>query len=132
MSESEAESEPVWGVIFAHGRMAQGMVDAVVRISGVADALVAISNQGKGPEEMKTALLEAIGDRRTIVFTDLASGSCAMAAAVSCKETKDRRAVVCGVNLPVLLDFVFHRSLPLQELVPRLVEKGRDGLRSFP
>ena len=44
----------------------------------------------------------------------------------------DRRAVVCGVNLPVLLDFVFHRDLPMEELVPRLVAKGRDGIRSLP
>jgi mannose/fructose-specific phosphotransferase system component IIA len=131
MSESDVEDELIWGVIFAHGQMAQGIVDAVSRISGISGALVAISNDGKGPETMKAELKEAIGDRCTIVFTDMASGSCAMTAALSCKD-ECRRAVVCGVNLPVLLDFVFHRNLPLEELVPRLIEKGRDGLRSFP
>jgi len=131
MSESEPETEPVWGVVLAHGQMAQGMVDAVALISGISDALVPISNVGRGPEAMKSELLEAIGDRRTIVFTDIASGSCATTAAISCKH-EGRRAVLCGVNLPVLLDFVFHRNLPLEELVPRLVAKGRDGLQSFP
>jgi mannose/fructose-specific phosphotransferase system component IIA len=36
------------------------------------------------------------------------------------------------VNLPILLDFVFHRDMPLDELVPRLVGKGRDGIRELP
>ena len=40
--------------------------------------------------------------------------------------------MVCGVNLPILLDFVFHRDVPLDELVTRLVEKGREGIRPLP
>lgn len=131
MSEVENEADLVHGVVFAHGEMAQGLVDAVSRISGVDDALVGISNVGKGREAMKAELLAAIGDGRTIVFTDMASGSCAMTAAISCKN-EGQSAVVCGVNLPVLLDFVFHRTLSLEELVPRLVEKGRESVRSFP
>ncbi len=124
-------SETVRGVIFAHGSMAQGMADAVGRISGQEEALAAISNDGKGPEAMKAELLEAIGDGAAIVFTDLASGSCAMTALVSCKD-RGRVAVICGVNLPVLLDFTFHRTLPLDVLVPRLVEKGRESVRAIP
>jgi len=125
-------SEPaIRGVIFAHGHMAEGLVDAVQRISGEGAALVAISNDGKGPEGMKSDLLKAIGKGPTIVFTDMASGSCAMTALVSCKD-RGRFAVICGVNLPVLLDFAFHRTLPLEELVPRLVEKGRESVRSIP
>ena len=126
-----SEPRPIRGVIFAHGQMAAGLADAVSRISGVDGALVPISNEGMGPETMKAALLEAIDDEPAIVFTDMASGSCAMAALVSCKD-RGRRAVLCGVNLPVLLDFVFHRSSPLEELVPRLVEKGRESIRSLP
>jgi mannose/fructose-specific phosphotransferase system component IIA len=40
--------------------------------------------------------------------------------------------VVCGVNLPMLLDFVFHRELPLDELVERVVERGRSAIRTAP
>jgi len=121
----------VRGVIFAHGRMAEGLADAVHRISGVGDVLTAISNDGKGPEAMKADLVQAIGDGPSIVFTDMASGSCSMTALVSCRD-RGQIAVICGVNLPVLLDFAFHRTLPLDELVPRLVEKGRESLRSLP
>ncbi len=44
----------------------------------------------------------------------------------------EHAAVVFGVNLPILLDFVFHRDLPLEELVPRLLEKGRESVQSVP
>ena len=54
-----------------------------------------------------------------------------MAAMVSCKD-EGGRAVLCGVNLPILLDFVFHRDLPVGELVTRLEGKGRDGIRRLP
>lgn len=131
MSESDNGADAVLGIVFAHGDMAQGLVDAVSRITGIDDVFVGISNEGMGPEAMKRALSAALGDGPTIVFTDMASGSCAMTAAISCKE-EGRRAVICGVNLPILLDFVFHRTLSLTELVPRLVEKGRESVRSFP
>jgi len=35
------------------------------------------------------------------------------------------------VNLPMLLDFVFHRQLSLDRLVPRLVSKGRAAIQDF-
>ena len=120
------------GIVLAHGGMAQGMVDAVRRIAGpAADALAPLSNEGLGPAELRRALDEHAGDGPVIVFADLVSGSCGLAAFASCRE-RQNRAVVCGVNLPILLDFVFHRDLPLGELVLRLVEKGRDGIKPVP
>lgn len=119
------------GIVVAHGTMADGLVDAVRRIAGgAADALSPLSNEGLSPLDLKDALDRLAGDEPTIVFADLVSGSCGMAALVSAREWKGR-AVVCGVNLPILLDFVFHRDLPVDELVPRLVGKGRDGIRTL-
>ena len=118
-------SDSVRGVVVGHGQMPQGLVDAVRRIAGgAADGLVAVSNDGKSPEQLTAALNEAVGDERVIVFADLRSGSCGMAAAYTCRDA-ERRAVICGVNLPMLLDFVFHRDMPLPDLVQRVVDAGR-------
>lgn len=123
---------PLRGVVVAHGTMAEGLIDAVRRIAGgAADSLVAVSNEGRNPQQLKASLEALAAEGPILVFADLLSGSCGMAAFASCRDS-EHDAVVCGVNLPVLLDFVFHRDLPLDELVERLVQKGRDGLRALP
>ncbi|MFH1764356.1 MAG: hypothetical protein ABIF09_09205 [Gemmatimonadota bacterium] len=122
----------VKGVVLAHGGMAKGMVDAVARISGMGEeAIKAISNDGKSPEALHSELADLLGEGPVIFFTDLPSGSCAVTARICCREGEEA-AVVLGVNLAILLDFVFHRDLPLKELVPRLLEKGRGSVQSVP
>lgn len=117
------------GVVVAHGEMARGMVTAVTRIAGVEEGvLFAVSNQGKGPVELQEEILSVIGEGPAVVFTDLGAGSCTLAARVSCRD-RARVAVITGVNLPMLLDFVFHREMELAELLPRLEGKAREGIR---
>ena len=122
-------SETVRGVVLAHASLADGLVASVRAISGAPEeALVALTNEGCSPEALQARLRAALGEEGpAIVFTDMGSGSCAFAAR---RITLDRpgMGIVTGVNLPVLLDFVFHRDMPLAELVDRLVEKGRSGI----
>jgi mannose/fructose-specific phosphotransferase system component IIA len=121
-------SEPVRGLIVAHSSLAEGLVAAVRQIAGAdEDALLPLTNEGKGPEGLQQALAGAVGDAPVILFTDLGSGSCAFAARRFALQ-RPNTAVVCGANLPVLLDFVFHRQMPLPDLVQRLVDKGRSGI----
>lgn len=127
-----SEAEGVRGVVVGHGDMPQGLVDAARHIAGdAADDLVAVSNAGKSPAELTSTLNDVAGPGPVIVFTDLRSGSCGIAAAYSCRD-RERRAVICGVNLPMLLDFVFHRDLPVHELTDRLVQKGREAIQAMP
>lgn len=127
-----SEARELRGIVVAHGAMAQGLIDAVRRIAGnAADALMPLSNDGLSPADLQGALAEAAGEDAAIVFVDLLSGSCAMAALVSARKSNCIE-VVCGVNLPILLDFVFHRDMAMEELVPRLVGKGRDGIKALP
>jgi PTS system mannose-specific IIA component len=121
-------SEPVVGLVVSHATLAEGLVQSVRQIAGAeADALRAVSNEGCGPEALQKTVREALGDGPGIVFTDMPSGSCAFAARRLTLD-RDDTAVVCGVNLPMLLDFVFHRDLPLPELVDRLVSKGKSAI----
>jgi mannose/fructose-specific phosphotransferase system component IIA len=116
------------GVIVAHASLASALVAATRQISGCdEEALRAISNEGRGPDQLLDLVREATGDAPVVIFTDLSSGSCAFAARKFAFE-RPATAVVSGVNLPLLLDFVFHRDLPLHTLVDRLVEKGRGGI----
>jgi len=117
------------GIVIAHGAMAEGLVGAVRRIAGSsADALVPISNEGMAPDDLREAIDQAVGPGSAIVFVDLQAGSCCMAAMASCRACADR-VVITGVNLPMLLDFAFNRTLPFEELVTHLVDRAREGIR---
>lgn len=125
-----SDSSEVLGVVLTHGTMADGMVDAVRKIAGIpTDALLPISNEGLGPETLRQELEDLIGERPTVIFTDLRTGSCALVANMLSREREHQR-VICGVNLAMLLDFAFHRDLALDELVERLVNKGREGVQA--
>jgi mannose/fructose-specific phosphotransferase system component IIA len=128
----EGEMAPqVRGIVLTHGTMCHGMVDAVRKITGVEEeALVALSNDGLGPEALLRVVSEVTGEGPVVIFTDLQTGSCALAARFACRDP-GTRTVVFGANLPMLLDFVFHRHLPLDTLVERLVERGKAGIRAL-
>jgi mannose/fructose-specific phosphotransferase system component IIA len=119
----------VRAVVVAHGSMAAGLVDAVRQITGVdADLVVALSNRGLSPEALAAEVRARIHGP-TIVFTDLQSGSCGFAVRRYCHDLPDL-VVMSGVNLPILLEFVMLRELPLAELVPKLISKGRSAISS--
>src|SRR5512134_1480343 len=125
-------SESVRGIVLAHGEMAQGLVDAVRMIAGSgADALTPLSNRGLGPEALADEIGKLAGAGPTIVFTDLQSGSCGFAAR-RCVQTNAQLVVISGVNLPILLEFVMRLALPLEDLVPLLLNKGRASICCAP
>ena len=127
-----SDQTAVRGVLVGHGAMAEGLVDAVRRIAGSdPEALVPLSNDGKLPQDLSREITELVGDAPAIIFTDMPSGSCALAARLTCRN-KGPRVVVCGANLPMLLDFVFNRERPLDELAKRMLDRGRTGIQSMP
>lgn len=129
MSDSETQAhEPARGVIVAHGQLADGLVGAVRQIVGAApEVLVGVTNLGLGREELCRSTLEALSGPRNLVFTDLPGGSCHLAAMTVTRQLPEV-PVVTGVNLPMLLDFVFNLRLGFEELVPRLTERGRTAI----
>ena len=64
-----------------------------------------------------------MGDEPTIVFVDLPGGSCFFAAMRGLGQLGNAR-VVAGVNLTMLVDFVFHRDTGLDEAAARAREVG--------
>ncbi|MCI0433495.1 MAG: hypothetical protein L0271_07590 [Gemmatimonadetes bacterium] len=127
-----SEAGPVRGIIIAHGALAAGLADAARAITGVDEhALRHLSNRGLSPAALAERLAEAAGAGPLIVFTDLPSGSCGVTARLLARDRVDT-AVVCGVNLPMLLDFLTHRDLPVTVLVPRLLERARASIQCSP
>lgn len=121
-------SEKVRGLMLAHGDLSAGLVDAVREIAGGdADVIQPLSNRARGPEALLETIQRDAGAGPLLIFTDLASGSCAFAARKLATQRPDT-AIICGANLAVLLDFVFHADLPLAELVERLVSQGRGAI----
>ncbi len=128
----------VRGILISHGRLAEGLIDAVAEITGSREGLVPLDNRGLTPEALESRLAELAGDGPSLVFVDLPSGSCAFAAR-RLRQRHPQLAIVCGVNLPLLLDFTFHRTLPLPEIVERLrsrvgvsIEHASDADSSVP
>jgi mannose/fructose-specific phosphotransferase system component IIA len=125
-------SEPVRGIVVAHADLARALIEAVDRIVGLGqETLQAVSNEGLGPGGIRQALEEIAGDGPAILFTDLREGSCGMAARHLCMAREDH-VLVTGVNLPMLLDFALNRDRPLEELVERVVERGRRAVQRIP
>lgn len=122
----------VKGVVVGHLGMPEGMVEAVRHITGIAvDALTPVSNRGKSPDALAAEVESVIGAEPAIIFTDLPGGSCGFAARRLSKSLPEL-VVISSVNLPMLVDFAVHRTMPLAELVPRLLQKGRAAITVVP
>ena len=112
-------NDEVLGILVGHGKLAEGMLDAVREITGSSEGLLSLDNSGLTPQALEERLDALTGGQPSVVFVDLPSGSCAFAAR-RLQVRHPNVAIVCGVNLPLLLDFIFHRTLPLDEIIERL------------
>jgi mannose/fructose-specific phosphotransferase system component IIA len=116
------------GVIVSHSALAQALVAAVRAITGVEGALTAVSNDGCDSGALTARITEAVADGPAVLFIDLPGGSC-LTSAVRLAKTKHELSVVTGVNLAMLLDFVFHRDVSPGEAARRAAEAGGKAIR---
>ena len=111
-----------------HGQVAAALVEAVEQISGITGALTPVSNTDCDRGSLEQKIEAAIDDHPAVIFVDLASGSCLFAALHRLKVHPDVR-VVTGVNLAMLLDFVFHRDQTAEAAAGRAREVGERAIR---
>lgn len=119
------------GVVVAHGRLGEGLLSALTRVAGSQDNLWSVSNDERDTESLMSEIESLIAERglgrETILFSDLDGGSCCQA----CRRllaSDSVRAVFYGVNLPLLIEFVFLQDLPFDEFCRALLEKSRGAL----
>lgn len=111
------------GVVVGHGMLAEALVDAVQRIAGAETGLVAVSNTDCDRGALEAKIDAAVGDGPALVFIDMPSGSCLFAAMRRLEGMPGMR-VVTGVNLAMLLEFVFNRDGDVDEVAEHVVEVG--------
>lgn len=120
-------SERLVGIVFAHAEVAAALVAAVASIAGEDHGLIPVSNDGCDRAALAARLDAAVAGRSAVVFADLPGGSCAFSAAAYALSHEKIR-VVTGVNLAMLIDFAFHRDLPLEAAAERAVATGRSAV----
>lgn len=121
-------SELLRGIVVGHGAVAAALVEAAEHISGVRGAVVPVSNTGCDRGALEARIVAAVGDGPAVVFVDLAAGSCLLATLHRLHERKDI-PVVTGVNLAMLIEFLFHRDLPAAEAANRAAATGTRAIR---
>ena len=121
-------SEELQGVVVCHGGLAKALIEAAEQISGVRGALLPVSNTGCDRGSLEERVAQAVDGRPSVVFVDLASGSCLFAVLSRLRETPEVK-VVTGVNLAMLVDFVFHRTLDVETAAARAAAAGEKAIR---
>jgi mannose/fructose-specific phosphotransferase system component IIA len=117
-------------LLVTHGHVGDALLEAAERIVGKLPDVGVLSNDGLSRESLTAAVRErvqAFGPAGGLLFVDVAGGSCAQAALlVAAREAPGPTPVLCGVNLPMLLDFSHHReTLDPRALADRLRAKGQ-------
>jgi mannose/fructose-specific phosphotransferase system component IIA len=117
-------------LVITHGGIGEQLVKVSEMILGPQEGLEAATNAGRSAEalqELVAGWLDA-GPGPALVLIDDYGGSCATAAQLVCGEREDC-FIVGGVNLAMVLGFLTWRetSEP-EELVQRIVNKGREAI----
>lgn len=118
-------------LVLTHGPLSRALLDTSEMILGDVGAATSVSfGPGEGPEDL-TAKLEAIVSTAAqsgglLCLTDLQGGTPARVAA-SLVPTSHLE-VVCGVNLPMVLEVLAAGDVPLEDLAALAVTAGRDSV----
>lgn len=111
------------GVVVGHAGLSAALVGAVEQIAGQGSGLTAVSNVDCDRDALEDRIMAAVGGQPTVVFIDMPSGSCLFAVMRRLQSLPDVR-VVTGVNLAMLLEFVFNRDGTPADAAEHLAQVG--------
>jgi len=123
----------VKAILVTHGSLGAELLRTAETILGPQEGVACISNSGASLETLSDRIGSLLQSPQepVLLFIDLWGGSCAHA----CQQIRrehPRAVVFTGVNLPMLLEFFYNRDrVEFDQLCRRLLEKGKDGIRTF-
>lgn len=123
----------VTGIIVTHGNLAEELVKTAKTIFGEFNGCYAVSNSKKSPQALVKELEDIVesqnSEHEVMVLIDFWGGSCCYA----CLDVKQRyknMRLITGVNLPMLLAFLYKRdTMSVEELTNEMISRGRDSVR---
>jgi len=121
-------------VIVAHGGLAREYLAAVEYVVGPQPGICAISIEEDHDRARKQAEICAAADAvdvgmGVVVVTDLFGGSPSNLSLMACAQ--DRREIVYGANLPLLVKLAKSRHLSVHDAVQAALDAGRKYISSY-
>lgn len=121
-------------IILTHGALCFGLKNTLEAMMGKQEGLFVFSNLGVGKDQVLSKLKKAVTDEMcnegVVIFVDLFGSSCWQMSKIIASQDQNV-AVVCGVNLPMLVKFFSKRkTLSFEKLVSLVNEEGKKGIRS--
>ncbi len=118
-------------LIVTHADLSQALVRAAEKVFGPVEDVTLLSNEGLSRADLESAIEAEVQGwaHGGLLLTDFWGGSCHTCGA-SAARRHGELAIVTGINLPLLLDYLHNRDrLPVGDLAERLQQKGRDSIR---
>ncbi len=118
-------------VVVSHGPLAEGFKSAAEMIVGPQERCRAVgmdpaADLDRLRAEIETAVAEVAGTDGALVFVDMMGGSPSNASAYLAVSGTP---VICGVNLPILLEVLLARdSSSVQDLVEVALRTGKESI----
>lgn len=124
----------VSAVIIGQGNLPRALLESAKAIVPDTEGVTALSNFECPVDGLKQRLEQAIRDLPegdVVVFADMFGSSCANAG-LEVRRGRSRVAVLSGVNLSMVVRFLYHRQKKsFAELIPFLVETGRTAVQAI-
>ena len=129
--ESTAPAHRVPALIVTHADLGTALVRAAESVVGKVDGVALLSNENLSRTDLEEAIEASVRSwsHGGLLLTDFWGGSCHTCGA-SAARRHGEVIIVTGVNLPLLLDYLYNREkLTVGALAERLQQKGRDSIR---
>jgi mannose/fructose-specific phosphotransferase system component IIA len=129
--ESTAPAPRVPALIVTHADLGTALVRAAESVVGKIEDVGLLSNENLSRTDLEEAIETSVRawSRGGLLLTDFWGGSCHTCGA-SAARRHGEVIIVTGVNLPLLLDYLYNRDkLAVGALAERLQQKGRDSIR---